>query len=196
MQKLFTSFLCILFFVFNLQATKDHRKFPVKNQDKICLDDIKFRWAGEKTVEKARDTFISSYKGLYKGQSQKRYSSWWNSFKKDYIKHFKKNKRDIFFLTANLKDKIVGFVVFILPKSSKNAYLDLLIVEPEFQGFGLGRKLLFSIKERFRRVKKIFLLVDRNNKKAKRIYKHLGFVEYNNPKEDDPDKWAWMEYVF
>ncbi len=55
-------------------------------------------------------------------------------------------------------------------------YLKLLAVRPEFQGLGLGRRLLENLEERVSaRSRHLFLLVTHDNGRAIRFYEHLGY---------------------
>lgn len=60
-------------------------------------------------------------------------------------------------------------------------YIDTISVSPKFQGMGIGSKLMEACieKAKYLNHKKVGLLVDCENPKAKKLYTRLGFVTVN-----------------
>lgn len=65
-----------------------------------------------------------------------------------------------------------------------------LVVDPEYQGKGIGKLLMTKAIERFKKegLKKVGLWVGKGNTKAKKIYEKLGFVE-----KETRGRWIRME---
>lgn len=88
---------------------------------------------------------------------------------------------------AEDKAKLAGFIIVnirdYIPvyEMDKLGYIDVLFVEEEFQEKGLGSKLKDKAMEWFKEknLRKTYLLVDIANKKAHRIYKKWGFLDYH-----------------
>ncbi|RZL36569.1 MAG: GNAT family N-acetyltransferase [Pedobacter sp.] len=63
-------------------------------------------------------------------------------------------------------------------------YIDILAVDPSFQGKGLGKNLILTVIEKAKEIgfKKVALLVSASNPNAKRLYEKIGFktVGYKN----------------
>ena len=74
--------------------------------------------------------------------------------------------------------KILGFISYYSNDlHKKNAFLTLIAIHPDFQGIGLGKKLLFfSISDlKQKGFKNYHLEVLKNNGKAIELYKKCGF---------------------
>lgn len=85
-------------------------------------------------------------------------------------------KRGIFYV-AKINDKTIGFVLgYILSRQS--AYIDLLVVEKNFRGQGIGTKLLNKIKKKMRKeeINNIWLIAHENQKDVE-FYLHKHFKE-------------------
>lgn len=86
---------------------------------------------------------------------------------------------------AVISDEIVGlvtcFINFSTFKVKKYLYIHDVIVQKEYRGFGIGRKLLDKCIEisRERKYCKVTLEVRDDNALAKSLYKSLGFADTN-----------------
>ena len=81
----------------------------------------------------------------------------------------------------NQDNKIVGLVSgYINDFTTKEAYMQILIVAKDAQGCGNGSKLIKAFvnhaKMKFA-TGKVFLTVDKENVKAASVYLHLGFMK-------------------
>lgn len=79
-------------------------------------------------------------------------------------------------------DSVLGIACgYINDYKNKNAFLQVLIISEEIQGLGFGSKLvrefIATAKTFYRKNGKVYLTVDKSNKKAIVIYKHIGFKE-------------------
>ena len=82
------------------------------------------------------------------------------------------------------KDKLVGFVTYEVEEGNK-AYMNTLVVAPEEQGKGIGKRLVFSIRECTPHITEIRLLLRKLNVKGRRFYDRLGFTDFPYTREDN-----------
>ena len=75
------------------------------------------------------------------------------------------------------KAKVLGFV--LVRAAAGEAEILTITVEPQWQGRGLGRKLMDAVLARAHgdRTESVFLEVDENNDAAVRLYRKLGFFK-------------------
>lgn len=108
-----------------------------------------------------------------------------NYFKKE-LEHFKEGH--LFWVQAFLNDKIVGWATFELePLEANAAYMNLLIVAPEYQRLGIGKHLTFSICTEFPNIQAINLLIRKVNKEGYNFYYRLGFFEFDYQRDNFVD---------
>lgn len=88
----------------------------------------------------------------------------------EWQEEFKKVK---IFLIKN-KDNIIGEVSYEI-KAPEHAYIDDLVIKPEFQGKGFAKKAMEQIMEELRIYEKIDLVTHPENKRAIELYELLGF---------------------
>lgn len=73
--------------------------------------------------------------------------------------------------SAWYKDKLIGMVC-AMDDSVMNAYVHYLLVDPEYQGQGIGRKLVEMIKEKYKDYLRIVLIA---YDKELKFYEACGF---------------------
>lgn len=61
-------------------------------------------------------------------------------------------------------------------KNDDHIYISGLVVDPHFQGKGVGRQVLTFLLERLKDIKRIDLVTHPNNQAALHLYQSLGFV--------------------
>lgn len=81
-------------------------------------------------------------------------------------------------------NQIKSVVQLLIDDKAKNfwgdeAYLSILVVSPNSQQKGFGRKLAFSVFDKCPRIKKLYLITSDAdaNDKAQQFYEHLGFIQ-------------------
>jgi len=80
-------------------------------------------------------------------------------------------------LVAEAEGRIVGFALSA-PGMLLGEYLKILVVEPELQSRGLGRRLMAELERRaFQRWPNVYLCVSDFNAGARRFYRQLGYEE-------------------
>ncbi|GAA5347108.1 putative N-acetyltransferase YhbS [Planifilum fimeticola] len=79
-------------------------------------------------------------------------------------------------LVAEVDGRIVGAIVGTMDRSTGFFYC--LAVHPDYQGRGIGRRLVASLEERFRQkgVKRIWITIDEGTRKLLPFYLHLGYA--------------------
>lgn len=105
-------------------------------------------------------------------------------------------------MAKSKEGKLLGFANFHLAADQMGtvAELEPIMIDPNAQGNGLARKLIFSILQLKPDVQKIYLRVNSKNLVARKVYGHLGFKEAGTVTLHDID-WEYsvgivMEHVF
>lgn len=123
------------------------------------------------TLKLATEKDIQIYIDLERSAIDSRLYAGVNETLAEAIEEFKNNK--IYFIKK--EDKIVGSVSYEI-KSSSHAFINGLVVNPEFQKQGIGREALKQILEMLKSFKRIDLVTHPDNTPAIKLYEHFGFV--------------------
>jgi len=96
--------------------------------------------------------------------------------KKYFIFTFKKGKMFGYFIN----DKLIGCVGIVVEKKHKCAEIEHVLVNPKYQGTGIGKELMkFAEKQAKKQgIKSLKLHVRCKNKRAFALYKKCGFNEH------------------
>lgn len=78
--------------------------------------------------------------------------------------------------TAWEGDRLAG-LVSAMDDGVMTAYVHFLLVDPQYQGQGIGKRLMEMIKDNYRDYNKICLIADNN---ALVFYERLGFKKYDS----------------
>lgn len=91
----------------------------------------------------------------------------------------KRIKEKQIYVATSKNGRCVGFIGVIEEGCfGKFTYLSLIAVKRKHRGKGIGKKLLYKFEEiGFKKADTIFLLVSDFNKKAKSLYKKIGYKE-------------------
>lgn len=105
----------------------------------------------------------------------------------------------IYYVRAFLRGELVGLVSFEkMPERPNSVYVRQLAIDPAYQGLGIGKYLLFSIKEDpslLPDTKSIYLVTRRFNQKAIGFYQRLGFRLGTYTREGyDPSRYVGLEW--
>jgi ribosomal protein S18 acetylase RimI-like enzyme len=95
------------------------------------------------------------------------------------------------FLKAQLEDKIVGSVRG--HQVRETCYIERLIVHPNFQGQGIGTKLIAQIESCFEQVQRFELFTGHKSDRNIRLYERLGYQLFKSEKIDKNLSFAFME---
>lgn len=93
------------------------------------------------------------------------------------------------------KQKIIGFALF--QHWDKSCYyLAEMALLPEYQGRGVGKKLIFSIFEKDPATKRILLITEKENRLAQGFYEKVGFQPSSFIHPEYPENFTGYEYRF
>ena len=110
-----------------------------------------------------------------------------NYFKEE-LEHFKHG--NLYWIQAFVNGTLAGWATFELETNEVDAaYMNLLIVSPEFQRKGVGKHLVFSIRseELFPNIRAINLLIRKVNTQGYLFYRKLGFFEFDYHRDNFVD---------
>jgi ribosomal protein S18 acetylase RimI-like enzyme len=93
-----------------------------------------------------------------------------------YINRFN-NSSDMLLVLAQEDSNIIGWVLFYIEK--QNAIVELICVDPAHWRKGIGKSLLFSIKEYYPTIKSLAVITRKINNITPKFYESLGFKKSN-----------------
>lgn len=100
------------------------------------------------------------------------------------------NKHEYFVQLETEDKKVVGFASFQHNPETHHCYIHQLAIIPEHQGKGMGKKMVFALRELKidPKLSSVALLTRRINQSAIAFYRHLGFneVEYSKTAGNKP----------
>jgi len=152
----------------NVHFTKDSRKFIIRKPNEDDAENIinysKILFASTDQVL----TTLEEYRITVENEK-----IWINNF----IKH-----PHSLLLVAEFDKQIIGMLFFVPNSKKKNSHTGEfgVNVHPDFQGLGIGKKLieiLISWAKENTQIEKVTLSVFDSNQHAIKLYKDLGFVE-------------------
>jgi len=94
----------------------------------------------------------------------------------------------LIWVQAKIEECLVGWATFATePEDADARYMNLLIVDPKFQGLGVGKSLVFSLKNLgiHPNLQRINLFVRKVNQRGYEFYDHLGFTKNLNYQRTD-----------
>ena len=80
-----------------------------------------------------------------------------------------------YMFVAEVRNKVIGFINFSQVDSKGNSELSAIYLYPDCQGKGVGTALLQKGIEEIKNMKKIYLVVEKENMIGKRFYETKGF---------------------
>lgn len=180
----------------------------LKKKKKIRSKGLKFirTFNNVKIFEKGKDTFIDGFLSVIKDYPSEDHDE--QDLRKSLVEEFQqtlisikkavKMKRKMYIhCFQNPQKQTIAFITFYLSKtpSRREIFVDILVVNPDYQRMSLGSLLIYSLFSTFSSVKKIELVtnIDDNHKTLK-YYKSLGFVikhEFLNKYELSLSKRRW-----
>ncbi len=134
-------------------------------------------------------SFMEGYKDVPLKQLNPEFESrqdvrrYYEAYFESELTHFKKGS--LIWLEAFQGDKLVGWATFEV-ENSKIAYMNLLVVDPSYQGKGIGKLLTFSIlrEDLFPSVDEIRVLLRKVNQKGRKFYEKIGFKDFTLERKD------------
>lgn len=92
---------------------------------------------------------------------------------------------------AKINDKVVGYVDLSVNDTRRN--IDAIYVDPDYQGLGVGGKLMRRALDWHSAGSDIYLEVVAYNLNAIRFYERYGFAKTNNIVPDEPNRPDYMK---
>lgn len=83
---------------------------------------------------------------------------------------------NFYFYHALHEEKPIGFIAFHPTENVGEVHIGHLAIDPNFQGKGFGKRLLFTILEVLPETKKLVLITRKENHGSRAFYKRLGFI--------------------
>ncbi|MDR3624096.1 MAG: GNAT family N-acetyltransferase [Chlamydiales bacterium] len=170
--------------------------FEGKDHDEIRISVVK--QVQDIDLERSQEVLVRSFMGVYEDvpliELSPQFKSigdvrrFYESYFKEELEHFKEGH--LFWVQAFLNGKLVGWATFELePLEPNAAYMNLLIVAPEYQRMGIGKYLAFSIcsEELFPNIQAINLLIRKVNIEGYNFYYKLGFFEFDYHRDNFVD---------
>ena len=117
----------------------------------------------------------------------------WQAYTKDIESLKKAFEKSTYVLIAMIDEHVVGIARSISDEVSIH-YLQDILVHPEFQKKGIGRKLLNLMLERFENVRTHMILTDDEEKQLK-FYESLGYKNTRGLKEVPLNSFVKMKGV-
>lgn len=109
------------------------------------------------------------------------------------IEETREEFKDQVFFKAVLNGRIVGSVRGF--EKDGTCYVRRLIVHPDFQNRGIGKKLMAALESRFNNVRRFELLTGHKSAKNLALYRGLGYKEFKTEKVDDRLSEVFMEKI-
>jgi len=183
----------IAFFLISLPLFGD-QFFQDKLGQEIRLAVV--RSADEIVLDQGKDILVKSFMNGYEdvplaelnpnfkciGDVRRFYENYFESE----LGHFKKG--ELIWVQAFAGDQLVGWATFHLEaKELDAAYMNLLIVDPDYQRRGIGEALVFSIRsdDLFPNLQAINVLIRKVNQKGRIFYHKIGFIDFDYKGEDN-----------
>lgn len=102
---------------------------------------------------------------------------WMGVFDRDKIRS---NAKNYMFSMSKDSDRIVAYGLYKYESDAQYLYIHHFVVHPNYQGQGLGKRLMCAIQELHVDAQKIGLLTRTYNIHAQNFYNRLGFSESTN----------------
>ncbi len=109
--------------------------------------------------------------------------------------HLSRSNQNYLVIAKDQAGDILGFTHFCYHEGDFSAELEPLMIDPQAQGRGIARKLIFSILKLEPAILRIYLCTDAMNFKSQSIYRHLGFHELFRTREISAS-WDYETSVF
>lgn len=155
-----------------MNITKDHLN-----------EEVELIWNKTGTLQEEQNIFIDAFYKTYKElhlselEIQDLYLFLHETFNNE-IKDAANHTNNLVWVSAVIQKKeVVGYASFDINPSLKEIYIRHLVVKPEKQQRGIGKHLVFAIKNKYPVTKKLLVLVRKVNQNAHLFYQHLGFKQ-------------------
>ncbi|MFN0065414.1 MAG: GNAT family N-acetyltransferase [Chlamydiales bacterium] len=84
--------------------------------------------------------------------------------------------KNFLWLSAEIENRVVGFIVIELTKYPEEIYLAVLAIDPAYQRRGIASSMVHSLVEQFADCGRFVVITRKANEEAMHLYRFLGFV--------------------
>jgi ribosomal protein S18 acetylase RimI-like enzyme len=120
--------------------------------------------------------YIRSFSNIYSSEWSDDFERYMLDYYHTYCKRFK-NNNDMILCICKADTNLCGWVLF--DKYNNKASIKLICVDPAYQRLGVGKKLVFSIRQMFPEINHIKVATRKPNNISPLFYKSLGFENSN-----------------
>lgn len=159
----------------------------------LCMLNQKTFLEDPKIEEIIKGICLSAFESVYKDEWSADFEHYMLQFFNAHIEKFKTNN-DMVLVVGTIDNKIGGWV--LLYKEDEHAVIELLCIEPGYWRQGLGKKLVFSIRDSFPEITRLAVVTRKQNTISPSFYQSLGFKktsfslpEYNR---DEMQGFEWL----
>lgn len=167
--------------VFQDREGKEIRIVPVKSVDAIDLvrgKDILVRGFMEGYSDVPLADLNPEFKSI--GDVRRFYARYFDSE----LEHYRHG--ELIWVQAFEGERLLGWATFQLETNEKDAaYMNLLVVDPDERGRGVGKHLTFSIRCLCPHVQAINLLIRKINVAGRQFYERIGFSDFEYKGRDN-----------
>ena len=103
----------------------------------------------------------------------------WSAYLSDKDKLIRSFDKSLYILGAFDEEKLVGFIRCV-GDDEYIVYIQDLIIRPEYQRKGIGKKLMELTSKRFSSVRQFVLITDKNDEVSNAFYQAIGLTEEFN----------------
>jgi N-acetylglutamate synthase-like GNAT family acetyltransferase len=131
-----------------------------------------------KTSTTLREIYLNAFSQVYAQNWSETLAQSINKGFNKYIERFKQTDNMALFVTEH-EQKISGWILFEIDKEKKQAIIELIAIDPAYWRTGLGKKLVFALKQHMPEIKTLFVCTRKINLISPPFYEALGFKKSN-----------------
>jgi|ERR1700733_6912245 len=143
----------------------------------------------------------TTLKTIYLDAFEQVYRNHWTAqFEQSYINFFDnhieklKHSDGMLLVVAKKDNQVAGWILFQCYEQS--AVIEIICVNPTFQQQGIGKALVFSIKDYTLKIKSVTVATQKINTVSPLFYEKLGFIKTNSIPSDDNLPYEKQEYEY
>lgn len=163
--------------IIRIEVVKSHHNIDLERSREILVNSFMHAYEDVPLIELSPD---------FKSTGDVR--RFYHNYFAEELEHYKHG--NLYWVQAFVNEQLAGWATFELETNEADAaYMNLLIVAPEYQKNGIGKHLVFSIRseELFPNVRAINLLIRKVNTQGYAFYRRLGFFEYDYHRDNFVD---------
>ena len=159
------------------------RKIISENFSNFKKNGIEYTWEEDPDYLVSKNLFLKTFQNSYqnislktlKQPTRKSMSKWLNQTFDQLYEDFQRSKK-YFWFTAKYKGQAVGFLVIDAKKYPQEISIELLAVDPSFQGKKIASTMIRALFHQCQRCSSFFVITRRVLDGAIKLYQSLGFL--------------------